>query len=198
VRIGGILLGAGESRRFPGGKLDARLGGVRLVDVACAHFLEAGLDPVVFVGEAAPEDPRVVRVRPGRRTAQMIETLRLGIRALPPGPLCFAPADMPALDAALVRSLADAFAASGKRFLVPVHGGRRGHPAFAASGEEFLAHGERDGAREVFRAAGERLALHPVATADVLYDVDAPEDLAAAGDAASRRARLLARGDLRG
>jgi CTP:molybdopterin cytidylyltransferase MocA len=197
VRVGGILLGAGESRRFVGGKLEARLFGVRLADLACAHFLDAGLSPVVFVGDAAVSDPRVVCVRPRPPTARMIETLRLGIRALPPGPFAFAPADMPALTPDLLRALVAAFASSKRRYLVPTYADRRGHPAFASDGEAFFRLGDRDGPREVFRAAGDELQLHPVDTPDILFDVDSPEDLAAAGDPASRRARLLARGDLR-
>ncbi|MGH7163261.1 MAG: NTP transferase domain-containing protein, partial [Planctomycetota bacterium] len=99
MRVGGILLGAGKSRRFPGDKLASEMDGRRLLDVACAHFLDAGLEPVLFVGALKPTDPRVLHVAPPAATEQMIATLRLGLRALPELPFAFAPADMPALDA---------------------------------------------------------------------------------------------------
>jgi len=193
MEIAGVLLGGGASRRFGSDKLEARLGGRRLLDLACAHFLDAGLAPVVFAGPQQPEDPRVLLAPPG---ARMIDTLRNALAALPETPFAFAPADMPALDPALVRRLAEAFAASGRPWLVPVHGGRRGHPAFSRVREPFLRLGEREGAREVWRAAGDDLVHFAVDTADVLFDIDTPEDLAAAGSAEERRRRLVARGTL--
>jgi len=193
VRVAGILLGGGRSRRFGAPKLEARVGGTRIVDLSCAHFLEAGLDPVVFCGDAAPEDPRVLRAPKGER---MLDTLRRGLRAIPEGAFAFAPADMPFLDAALVASLRRAFEESGKRFLVPVHGGRGGHPAFARDPAAFLDPDLEGGARGVWRTAGGELLRVEVATADVLFDVDTPEDLAAAATTETRRARLVERGDV--
>jgi len=192
VRIAGVLLGGGASRRFGSPKLEAKLDGRRLVDLACGNFLDAGLEPVVFCGRVQPSDPRVVVVEAGDT---MIDTLRCGLRAIGGG-FAFAPADMPALSPELVRALAAAFEACGKRYLVPVHGGRRGHPAFARDTEAFFRLGNSSGAREVWREAGADLHHEEVATADILFDVDTPEDLAAAADEASRRARLIARGSL--
>jgi molybdenum cofactor cytidylyltransferase len=193
--IAGVLLGGGASRRFGSPKLEARLGGTRLVDVACGHFLEAGMNPVVFCGRVRPGDARVLVVEPGR---EMIETLRNGLRAIPEGPFAFAPADMPALGVDLLRRLMRAFEESGESYLIPVHAGRRGHPAFAREREPFFRLGDEGGPREIWRAAGDDLVRHlEVETADVLFDVDEPDDLAAAGDEAARCKRLLARGDLR-
>jgi CTP:molybdopterin cytidylyltransferase MocA len=193
VRVAGVLLGGGASTRFRAPKLEARWHGRRLLDVACANFLGAGLSPVVFAGDPRPDDLRVVRVDGG---ARMIDTLRKALEAVPEGPFAFAPADMPALHAALVRELMEAFLASGKEFLVPVFGGRRGHPAFARAKEPFFRHGDEEGAREVWRDAGDRILHHEVRTADILFDVDTPEDLLAMDDEATRRHRLAVRGDL--
>jgi CTP:molybdopterin cytidylyltransferase MocA len=192
VRVAGVLLGGGASTRFRAPKLEALWHGRRLLDVACANFLLAGLSPVVFAGAARPNDPHVVRAEGGKR---MIDTLRSALAHAPEGPFAFAPADMPALHAALVKELLEAFLASGKDFLVPVFKGRRGHPAFARTKEPFLRLGEEDGAREVWREAGDRLLHHEVATADVLFDVDTPDDLLAMGDEATRRHRLTVRGE---
>jgi molybdenum cofactor cytidylyltransferase len=193
VQVAGVLLGGGASTRFRAPKLEACWHGRRLLDIACASFLEAGLSPVVFAGSQRPDDLRVVRAEPG---ARMIDTLRNALAALPEGPFAFAPADMPALHAGLVRELLEAFLAARAEFLVPVHAGRRGHPAFARSKEPFLRLGDRDGAREVWREAEGRILHYEVATADVLFDVDTPEDLLALDDEATRRRRLVARGDL--
>jgi len=181
------------AQRFGSPKLEAELDGVRLLDVACAHFREAGLAPVIYAGRGDPSDPEIIVADPG---AEMINTLRNGLRHLPFGPAAFAPADMPALTPDLIRSLVERFAESGAEYLVPVHEGRRGHPAFARSLDAFFRLGDHDGAREVWREAGDAVLHVEVDTADILFDVDTPADLASAGSAESRRARLIARGDL--
>jgi CTP:molybdopterin cytidylyltransferase MocA len=193
MKLAGVLLGGGASRRFGVQKLEAELDGRRLVDLACEHFLEAGLDPVVFVGRVQPSDPRVVVAEPGD---EMIDTLRSGLGRIPAGAFAFAPADMPALSPELVRALIEAFERCGQPFLVPSFGGRRGHPAFAREREPFMRLGDRGGAREIWREAGDRLHHEVVETADVLFDIDTADDFAAAGSAASRLDRLIARGDL--
>ncbi|MDH3592502.1 MAG: NTP transferase domain-containing protein [Planctomycetota bacterium] len=192
MRVGGVLLGGGRSRRFGANKLEARLDGERLLDRACRHFLEAGLDPVVFVGAARPADARVLQAEPG---AEMIDTLRAGLALLPDVPFAFAPADLPFLTPALIAELKEAFLASGRAFLVPSYGRRRGHPAFAREKRAFL---KCTTARDVWREAGDELVHHAVETADVLFDVDTPEDLAAASDPERRLRRLVDRGDLVG
>jgi CTP:molybdopterin cytidylyltransferase MocA len=193
MRVAGILLGGGASTRFGSPKLEATIDGVRLVDRACGHFLDAGLDPVVFCGDATRLDDRVLRAPRGKR---MLETLREGLAAIPEGPFAFAPADHAFLAPELIRELLRAFEVGGKRFLVPMFGGRGGHPAFARDGAAFLDPALEGGARAVWRNAGDDLLRLEVDTADVLYDIDTPEDMAAASTAESRLARLVARGDL--
>lgn len=195
MRVAGVLLGGGASTRFRAPKLEARWHGRRLLDLACANFLDAGLSPVVFAGATRPDDLRVVRAEGG---ARMIDTLRSALALVPDMPFAFAPADMPALHAGLVRELLDAFLASGEDFLVPVFGDRRGHPAFARKKEPFLRLGDRDGAREVWHEAEGKILHYEVKTADILFDVDTPEDLLALDDEATRRHRLVTRGDLYG
>jgi len=193
VQVAGVLLGGGASTRFRAPKLEALWHGRRLIDIACGSFLDAGLAPVVFAGAIRPDDLRVVRAEAG---ARMIDTLRHALDALPDVAFAFAPADMPALAPGLVRELRDAFLAAGADYLIPVHAGRRGHPAFARHKEPFFRLGDEEGAREVWREAEGRILHYEVATADILFDVDTPEDLLAMADEATRRHRLVARGDL--
>ena len=193
MNVAGVLLGGGSSTRFGRPKLEERLGGRRLLDIACENFLLAGLEPVVYCGPGDPEDKRVRRAGRGD---EMIGTLRSGLRTLPEGPFAFAPADMPALSPELIRMLLETFLDGRHEFLVPSYDRQRGHPAFARDQEPFFRLGDTDGAREVFHVAGDALFHVRVDTADVLFDVDTPEDLAAAASADARRRRLVERGQV--
>ncbi len=193
VKVAGVLLGGGSSTRFGRPKLEERFDGRRLLDIACENFLEAGLEPVVYCGLGDPEDGRVLRAGRGE---EMIGTLRSGLRTLPEGPFAFAPADMPALSPELIRMLLETFLEEYHEFLVPSYHRHRGHPAFARDREPFFRLGDRGGAREVLHVAGDALHHVTVDTADILFDVDTPEDLAAAGSADSRHQRLVERGTL--
>jgi len=195
MRIAGILLGGGLSRRFGSPKLAATLDGRRLIDVACENFLEAGFEPVIFCGDLTPESEWVVCAGRGD---DMLATLRFGLAAAPEGPIAFAPADLPFLDPKLLSRLTAEFGRCGRRYLIPTFGGRGGHPAFVRDPAAFLAPELQGGARTVWREAGADLVRLEVETADILFDVDTPEDLAAAGSAESRHARLVERGDLSG
>jgi len=195
VRVAGILLGGGKSKRFGSNKLLERIDGRRLIDIACANFMDAGFEPVIFCGDAQPEDEWVICAPRGK---WMLDTLRNGIGAAPEGPIAFAPADLPFLDPSLLKSLAAEFGRSGRGYLVPVYGGRGGHPAFARDPAAFLDPELRGGARVIWREAGADLLRYDVDSADILYDIDMPEDLAAAGSTESRRARLVERGDIPG
>ena len=126
----------------------------------------------------------------------MLDTLRAGLGVAPEGAFAFAPADAPFLVPALIAELRAAFESGGSRYLVPVHGGRGGHPAFARDAAAFLDPALEGGARAVWRGAGDELLRLQVESADVLFDVDTPADLAAAGTLKSRRIRLVERGDL--
>ena len=192
--VAGILLAGGGSSRFGSDKLEARVHGTRLIDLACRNFLDAGLEPVVLVGGPLPQE-HVLQLRPARPTEHMIDTLRLGLRTIQ-GPFAFAPADMPALAPELVRELLEVFLGSGRDYLVPTYAGHSGHPAFARSPEPFMGAGADGGAHAIFRAAGEAVLRHEVSSHDVLFDIDEPADLQAAADAAARRQRLIERGGL--
>jgi molybdenum cofactor cytidylyltransferase len=93
--------------------------------------------------------------------------------------------DMPAVDAATVRAVADAYGpARGSLVVVPVHAGRRGNPVLWS--RRYFADlaaltGDR-GAREIIDRDPAAVATVD-AGPGVLVDVDTPEALARAGGA---------------
>lgn len=155
-----------------------------------AAFRDGGCDPVVVVtgpeverdSERIAGEARMLGVRlavnPDRGSEQ-IESLRTAIRALPPEleAIVASPVDSPGATAEVVRALVAA-ARRGAPIALPVHAGRRGHPVlFAREVFPDLLHGDLEaGARTVIRRYEARLAEVEVGEADILLDVDTPDD----------------------
>jgi xanthine dehydrogenase accessory factor len=203
MRVTGILLAAGSSRRFGGAKLLASWRGRPLFE----HALEAlascpGIEETLVVTRpAALQVPAWERVREVENPAYaegMGASLRTGIEAAPADADAYlvALADMPGTTPSLVASLLARWRACD-RIVVPVHRGRRGHPVIlpARFRPELLALRGDVGAREILRAHADEVEEVPVDDPAVLFDVDLPADLAWPGsDAVGTREKVLVKG----
>lgn len=131
--VAGLVLAAGEGRRFGGPKALARLDGERLVDRAAATVRAAGCDPVVVVEGAAAlgrvEGATTVFAAAWREG--MGASLRTGLAALPDdadGCVVFL-VDTPWLTAASVRRVVDTWVSAGRPgAAVATYERRRRHP----------------------------------------------------------------------
>jgi molybdenum cofactor cytidylyltransferase len=112
--------------------------------------------------------------------AGMLSSVRCGLRAIPPqcGAILVALGDQPAITTSLVDRLLDLFRTSGRRIVVPVHGGRRGHPLVfsTAYAGEILERYDEVGLRGLLQAHPEEVLEFEAATAAVLCDMDSPGD----------------------
>jgi molybdenum cofactor cytidylyltransferase len=189
--IGCIVLAAGKSERmgrpkpllpcrgstFLGTVLDTlertRVSAVRVV----LGYGAAG----VRSGCALPDGIVAVNPTPERG---MLSSVRSGLASLPPGLDGFLlwPVDHPLVEPATVDLLIAAFEASGAPLAIPVHGGRRGHPALFAMrlAAELESAPDGEGARAVVRAHASDLVEVPVEDAGVLTGIDTPASYAAA------------------
>jgi CTP:molybdopterin cytidylyltransferase MocA len=109
----------------------------------------------------------------------MLGSIQCGVRALPSGitAVLVWPVDHPLFEKDTVVAMIAAFRAGEAPVVVPVYGGRRGHPVLfspRALPELFTADGSR-GAAAVVHAHADRIEL-AVADRSVLLDVDTPED----------------------
>jgi molybdenum cofactor cytidylyltransferase len=186
MNVVALLLAAGSSRRFGGSKLLAPYRGRPLYE----HALEAvtsspGISETIVVVQpsfAAPPARARCRfvVNPDHEEG-MGSSLRTGVRAAPADCDAYlvALADMPAIGPDLIASVIAFYSASGRRIVVPVCGGRRGHPVLIGSGfrDSLLAVTGDVGAREIIRAHPELVGEFETADAAVLFDVDAPGDI---------------------
>ncbi|MBV8170835.1 MAG: nucleotidyltransferase family protein [Candidatus Eremiobacteraeota bacterium] len=200
-RVGCIILAAGEARRFGGGKLTARAGGVpllqRAIDAACgSRALHCTL--VVGAGAArviAQVDTRRCRVIVNRDWRRGIATsLASGIRSAADDDACIiALGDQPNVTSLDLNGLIDASVAAGKARVpsivalragavwgAPVLFPRRDFPALRR------LRGDQ-GAKRIAAANEKRLRFVDAAHDDAFEDIDTREDLT----------RLNARGILR-
>ncbi len=199
AEVGAVVLAAGRSQRFraEGGleetKLVAALDGKPLVRHAAEAALGSRARPVVVVTghareavEAALAGLPVVFAHNADFASGLASSLRAGVAALPPsvaGALILL-GDMPRIEAALVDSLVDAFAARPQALAAaPVRAGRRGNPVLL-SRALFPALARLTGDEGARRLIGEAdpLAIVEVEVAGdgVTLDVDTPGELAAA------------------
>lgn len=184
-QVAGVVLAAGEGRRFGDTKQVALLDGRPLVSHVVRIARAAGLDPVfVVVGHDATrvrealDDDVVVVDNPDHATGQA-SSLRAGVAAAEPSSaaaLVVLLADQPGIDPGVVRAVAGAHAV-GHEVVRARDTDRAGHPVlFGRSTWPRLA--------EVTGDVGARDLLDELGVAEVLVDtacprdVDRPEDLA--------------------
>lgn len=181
--IAGILLAAGEARRFGRQKLLEPLHGVPLVRGAAERFIEAGLEPVVVV---ISPDSRVRQALAGLEvrlvenptpTTGIAGSILVGVSALPTTAeaVMIGVADQPHLTPAALSRLIEAHREGA--ITVPRYGKQRGNPSifdrrfFAELGE---LTGDEGGRRVV--SAHSEAVIEVSLPAVMGIDVDHPED----------------------
>jgi nicotine blue oxidoreductase len=181
-QVAGLLLAAGEGRRFGRPKALVEFNGERLVDRGVRMLREAGCGPVVVVMGAAPIEVIGAVVIPNPDwSSGMGSSLRTGLAALPPGcpATVIALVDQPLVTAAAVRRLTEAYG-KGASAAVCTYCGLPRNPVLIAA-EHFDAVSDAAvgdaGARAFLRAHPDLVT--PVPCDDVASpdDIDTPEDL---------------------
>jgi molybdenum cofactor cytidylyltransferase len=188
-----LVPAAGKSRRMGRPKLLLPLAGRSVLQHVLDAFHGAGVETVlVVVGPGLPEvaaqaeaaGARVLRL--AEDTADMRQTVERGLdwleavcRPVPGDAWLLAPADHPTLRAGAVRPLLEARTAHPDRSIfLPAFEGRRGHPALIGwehvAGIRQLPAGQ--GLNTYLRGQEARTFLVPADSADVLLDLDTPED----------------------
>ena len=193
--VAGVLLAAGQASRMGADgahKLLAEFGGVPLARHSAEAALGAGLSRLVAVtGHRAEEVAaalaglEITALRNPAYASGMASSLAAGVGALGPevdGAIILL-ADMPAVTAAHIDALVEAFRkAGGKAVVRAASGGKRGNPVILPRATfDAVRHLEGDvGARQIVETSG--LAIVDVEIGQAAQiDVDTPEAVAAAG-----------------
>lgn len=176
-RVAGLVLAAGEGRRFGGPKAPVLIEGERLVDRAVRVLREGGCDPVyVVLGAWSGDVPDAIIVANPEWPEGMGSSLRAGLTALEGAPVDAAVVtlvDLPGLTSAAVRRLV---AADGGIAAAGYHG-ERGHPVRFArehwAGVITSAEGDA-GARGYLREHADEVRLVEVGDVATGDDLDEP------------------------
>jgi CTP:molybdopterin cytidylyltransferase MocA len=187
--VAGMLLAAGEGRRFGRPKALVEFGGERLVDRGLRVLRSAGCSPVLVVtGAASIEVIGGVVVPNADWRSGMGSSLRAGLAALPPScpAVVVALVDQPRVSAEAVRRLIGAYDA-GARIAVATYRGRPRNPVLIATehfeGVAAMAVGDT-GARAFLRTHPDLVTEVPCDDVAAPDDIDTPADLAALTDPA--------------
>jgi molybdenum cofactor cytidylyltransferase len=188
-----VIPAAGKSERMGRPKLALPLGDRTVLERVVAALREAGVEHVlVVVGPHVPQlAPLAARagahvLQLAEQTPEMRATVEAGLRWLeerfrprPDDRWLLVPADHPTLDPLVVRTLLRRRAAAPDRsIVVPMHEGRRGHPTLIdwkhVAGMRALPAGQ--GLNAYLRQHAAETLEVPVGSADILSDLDTPED----------------------
>ena len=189
-----IVLAAGASSRFVGGKLLAPWGDGVLLDGALAAAFAAPVQSVSVVWGADARVPaaatafaartgeghRLRLIHAERHAEGMAESLKAGVASLEfqcAGGVVFL-GDMPQIAPTIAAMLKDALA-DGALAAAPTFAGQRGHPVLfsAALFPALLSLSGDRGAASVLSGLGDKLTLVASPDDGVLRDVDRPGDL---------------------
>lgn len=185
MKLAAIVPAAGLSLRMGREKVLLRAGGTSILERVLSTLAAAGVGERIVVlrpdvpgaAEAARRvGARVVwNERPGE---EMLLSIRLGIAGLAPDVDAFYvwPADHPAVLPGTLEVLSRS--AARENVVLPVHQGRRGHPALVGANliEVIGAIPAGEGLRHLWRSHPDVLLEVPVEDAGVLVDLDTPED----------------------
>ncbi|MCX5684840.1 MAG: nucleotidyltransferase family protein [Planctomycetota bacterium] len=182
-----IVLAAGRSRRMGVQKLLLPFGGGTVIGRIVDEILRSPVaETIVVVGRDGPRIGEALASRPLRVVTnlepdgEMLSSVRCGLRVLAPGSeaVLVALGDQPTITAGLAGRMIDAFRRGGRGILVPVHGGKPGHPILFSTRyrDEVLTRFDDVGLCGLRQAHPEDVLELCVASDGVLKDMDYPED----------------------
>ncbi|WP_166355088.1 nucleotidyltransferase family protein [Phytoactinopolyspora limicola] len=183
IAAAGLVLAAGEGRRFGGPKATVQVGGKRMVDHAVRLLVDGDCWPIIVVDGAVPLHVPGARTvhNPQWRTG-MASSLRAGLEAVrdePVNAVVVTLVDQPWLGAEAVHRLRAA-CAGGAFLAVATYGGERGNPVLLARQvwDDVLTLAVGDvGARAFMKAHPELVTPVPCDGTGRPDDVDYPADL---------------------
>ena len=182
-----IILAAGGSRRMRKNKLLLPFHKKTLIELVVEHAMQAGIDNVLLVLGAYRDDLLpLIRRMPVRHCYNedyekgMLSSVQCGFRNIPPSmdaAIIFL-GDQPAIPGKVARTLVNECRQSGKGIIIPVYGGKRGHPVLIHKRyrKEIEGLDQTEGLRGLMRKFSHDVLEVAVDSPGILKDIDVPQD----------------------
>jgi molybdenum cofactor cytidylyltransferase len=182
-----VVLAAGRSRRMGACKVLLPVEGRPVIARLVRALAQCPIqEAIVVTGDNTPLVAKALEGLPAKLVrnpdpdSEMLDSVRLGLRALPE--VCAAalivPGDQTRLNPALVCPLIEAFNTTGRGLVLPTFRGSRGHPLLVSRRyfAEVLHSLDTTGLRGLLQAHLEDVHEVPLDQSAVLDDMDTPED----------------------
>lgn len=133
--LAAVIPAAGASRRFGTDKLAFEVDGVAVLVRLLRALRAGGASPLIAVVDSSTGKRAALALAEGAEllenpdpSAGMLASIQLGLAAAPAGGLLVCPADLPFLAPGTVAAVLETAHKAPTELVVPVYGGRRGHP----------------------------------------------------------------------
>ncbi len=181
-----VVLAGGFSARMGHFKPLLPIGQETITDHVIATFLSARVDVFLVVGhrqddiKAGIKSHDITIIFNPDYERGMFTSIQAGLRRLSPGyeAVFILPVDIPLVQTATIELLMETETKNPGRIIYPVFEGRRGHPPLIpVSLVSAILGWKRGGGLKAALEAHRALALEvPVTDANILFDIDTPED----------------------
>lgn len=182
----GLILAGGAARRMGRPKALLDVEGERFIERTVRMLREGGCRSVYVVATNLPELHEAVEqlgailVRNENPASEQIDSVRLGLRALPDDSTAAAvlPVDCPLVSSATVQSLAAAASHTTLPVVLPMYNGVGGHPVILRRPfyDIVLDTVHPEGLSGIIIEHGHDVELLPVTDPGILVDIDTPEE----------------------
>lgn len=194
--ISGILLAAGESKRFrPENKLLHKINGVPVIEHLLKAFLQSRIDTVtIIVGYQKTEVISAIKqlvgsanipihfvenqeFRKGGMSSSIIKGMHSIIKS---DAVLITPADIPFIPTAVINALINYFNENKPKIIIPTCSKRKGHPILISSllyTEVLSISEELRGLKEITTKYQDQIVYLPFEAKGIIRDIDTKEDL---------------------
>lgn len=191
VRIGAVVLAAGQSRRMGRPKMVLPWGSTTVLGQVVHTLYSADVDPIVVVTGGAEDQvvpmlrglPVITVDNPFYMQSEMLLSLQSGLKAMPKNVVavlvCLG--DQPQIELEVILNVIEHFCATMNPIVVPSFQMRRGHPWLVERNlwGEILSLDKESSLRQFLHAHQDEIEYVDVSTGSILKDLDTPEDYAA-------------------
>jgi len=190
-KLAGVILAAGEGRRFGGAKALARINGVSFLELVAERLKRIGCSPIIAVAGseagAVEYECRLLEIgcvnNQNWRSGQF-SSLQTGLKQIGDADgVLIALVDHPAVKLETYQGLSRAFVNNPNKILIPIYKDRKGHPIIIPGRliSDIIGASDNTTLKDILVIHEEIIFLFNCDDPGILFDIDRREDIEKAG-----------------